>query len=127
MSAASNKPGATGVTRIINATGYSIKGLRAAFINEAAFRQELLLFVVMAPLAIWLGRDGIEQALLIGSLFLVLIVELINSAIEAVVDRFGDEMHELSGRAKDIGSAAVMIALANVFVVWALLLYDRLI
>ena len=127
MSEHNNKPGATGLTRVINAAGYSLQGLKAAFINEAAFRQELLLVVVMAPLAIWLGQNGVEQALLIGTLFLVLIVELINSAIEAVVDRFGSEMHELSGRAKDIGSAAVMIALANVFVVWALVLYDRFI
>jgi diacylglycerol kinase (ATP) len=127
MGEQSNKPGATGLTRVINATGYSVKGLKAAFINEAAFRQELLLFVVLAPLALWLGRSGVEQALLIGSLFLVLIVELVNSAIEAVVDRFGSEMHELSGRAKDIGSAAVMLSLANLFVVWALVLYRQFI
>ena len=127
MSEHNNKPGATGLTRVINAAGYSIKGLRAAFINEAAFRQELLLFVVLTPVAIWLGQGGVEQALLIGSLFLVLIVELINSAIEAIVDRVGSEMHELSGRAKDIGSAAVFIALGNVFVVWALVLYKQFI
>ena len=127
MSENNNKPGATGLTRIINAYGYSMKGLRAAFINEAAFRQELLLFVILAPLAIWLGQNGVEQALLIGSLFLVLIVELINSAIEAVVDRFGKELHELSGRAKDIGSAAVFIAMANVIVVWGLVLYKQFI
>jgi diacylglycerol kinase (ATP) len=123
----SNKPGATGLTRVINAFGYSMKGLRDAFIHEAAFRQELLLCVVLLPLALWLGQGGIEQALLIGSLFLVLIVELVNSAIEAIVDRVGSEMHELSGRAKDIGSAAVLLALLNLFVVWALLLYDRFI
>jgi diacylglycerol kinase (ATP) len=123
----SNKPGATGLTRVINAFGYSMKGLRAAFKHEAAFRQELLLFIVMTPLALWLGSNGIEQALLIGSLFLVLIVELLNSAIEAIVDRVGSEFHELSGRAKDIGSAAVLLSLANVFVVWVLLLCDRLI
>jgi diacylglycerol kinase (ATP) len=126
MSEHNNKPGATGLTRIINAGGYSIKGLRAAWINEAAFRQELLLCIILTPLAIWLGGNGQEQALLIGSLFLVLIVELVNSAIEAVVDRFGSEMHELSGRAKDIGSAAVMIALLNVMAIWGLVLYGRL-
>ena len=127
MSEYNNKPGATGLTRVINAFGYSMKGLRAAFINEAAFRQELLLFIVMTPLAIWLGQNGIEQALLIGSLFVVLIAELMNSAIEAIVDRVGSEWHELSGRAKDIGSAAVLIALVNVFVVLILVLYKQFI
>jgi diacylglycerol kinase (ATP) len=127
VSEASNKPGATGLTRIINAFGYSMKGLRASFVHEAAFRQELLLCVVMSPLALWLGSSGIERALLIGSLFLVLVVELLNSAIEAIVDRVGSEMHELSGRAKDIGSAAVLLSLANVFVVWALVLGARFI
>ncbi len=127
MSEYNNKPGATGITRVINAFGYSMKGLKAAFINEAAFRQELLLFVVLSPVAIWLGQSGVEQALLIGSLFLVLITELMNSAIEAIVDRIGSEMHELSGRAKDIGSAAVLLSLANVFVVWVLVLYQQFI
>lgn len=127
MSEHNNKPGATGLTRIINAAGYSMKGLSAAFVNEAAFRQELLLFVVMTPLALWLGQSGVEQALLIGSLFIVLIVELINSAIEAIVDRTGSEFHELSGRAKDIGSAAVLVALINLAVVWCLVLYKQFI
>ena len=127
MSEHNNKPGATGLTRVINAFGYSMKGLRAAWINEAAFRQESLLFIVMTPLALWLGENGIEQALLIGSLFVVLIAELMNSAIEAIVDRVGSEYHELSGRAKDIGSATVLIALANVFVVWVLVLYKQFI
>lgn len=124
--ATSNKPGATGLTRIINAAGYSMKGLRAALVNEAAFRQELLLCLVLTPLGLWLGQDGVERALLIGSLFLVLIVELLNSAVEALVDRVGSDYHELSGRAKDIGSAAVFIALLNVAVVWGLILYPRL-
>lgn len=97
-------------------------GLRAAFVNEAAFRQELALFVVMAPLGYWLGSSGVERALLIGSVLLVLIVELLNSAIEAVVDRIGAERHDLSGRAKDIGSAAVFVALLNVAVIWGLVL-----
>lgn len=117
-----SKPGNTGFTRIIKAAGYSWAGLKAAFKHEAAFRQELALCLVMIPLGVWLGQTGIERALLIGSLLLVLIVELINSAIEAVVDRFGGEQHELSGRAKDIGSAAVFIALLNVVVIWALVL-----
>ncbi len=127
MSEHNNKPGATGVTRVINAFGYSMKGLRAAWVNEAAFRQESLLLLLMTPLAIWLGQSGIEQALLIGSLFVVLIAELVNSAIEAIVDRVGSEFHELSGRAKDIGSAAVLLALMNVFVVWGLVLYEQFI
>lgn len=117
-----NKPGNTGFTRIIKAAGYSTAGLKATFKHEAAFRQELALCLVMMPLGIWLGQTGVERALLIGSLFLVLIVELINSAIEAVVDRFGGEQHELSGRAKDIGSAAVFMTLLNVAVIWGLLL-----
>ena len=117
-----SKPGNTGFTRIIKAAGYSWAGLKAAFKHEAAFRQELALCLVMIPLGVWLGQTGVERALLIGSLLLVLIVELLNSAIEAVVDRFGGEQHELSGRAKDIGSAAVFIALLNVVIVWGLIL-----
>lgn len=117
-----SKPGNTGITRVIKAAGYSWAGLKAAFKHEAAFRQELALCLIMIPAGLWLGQTGIERALLIGSLLLVLIVELLNSAIEAVVDRFGGEQHELSGRAKDIGSAAVFIALLNVFVIWLLVL-----
>ena len=116
------KPGNTGLQRIIKATGYSLKGLSAALKHEAAFRQESVLFVIMLPLAFWLGDNGLQIALLISSLFLVLIVELLNSAIEAVVDRFGGEQHELSGRAKDIGSAAVFVSLANVVIVWLLVI-----
>jgi len=117
-----SKPGATGLTRIVNAAGYSWLGLKAAFRHEAAFRQELALCVLLVPAGLWLGDTGVERALLIGSLLLVLIVELLNSAVETVVDRFGGERHELSGRAKDIGSAAVFIALLNVVVVWALVI-----
>ncbi len=119
-----SKPGATGLTRVFNAAGYSWLGLKAAFKYEAAFRQELALCVTLVPVGLWLGDTGVERALLIGSLLLVLIVELLNSAIEAVVDRFGGEYHELSGRAKDIGSAAVFIALLNVFVMWALVIFQ---
>ncbi len=117
-----SKPGNTGLTRITKAAGYSWTGLKAAFKHEAAFRQELALCLVLIPVGLWLGQSGIERALLIGSLLLVLIVELLNSAIETVVDRFGGEQHELSGRAKDIGSAAVFVALLNAAVIWILLL-----
>ncbi|HHI92007.1 MAG TPA: diacylglycerol kinase [Gammaproteobacteria bacterium] len=117
-----SKPGNTGITRIIKAAGYSWAGLKAAFTHEAAFRQELALCLVLIPVGLWQGQSGIERTLLIGSLLLVLIVELLNSAIEAVVDRFGGEQHELSGRAKDIGSAAVFVALLNAAVTWALIL-----
>ncbi len=117
-----SKPGNTGLKRVIKAAGYSWAGLTAAFKHEAAFRQELALCLVLIPVGLWLGQSGIERALLIGSLLLVLIIELLNSAIEAVVDRFGGEQHELSGRAKDIGSAAVFVALLNTMVVWVLVL-----
>lgn len=116
------KSGKTGIARIIAATGNSWAGLRAAFKHEAAVRQELLLLVVLTPLAFWLGETGVEYALLIGSLLLVLMVELLNSAIEAVVDRIGPEHHELAGRAKDIGSAAVFVALAHAALIWLLVL-----
>ena len=110
--------------RIINATGYSLKGLRAAYKHEQAFRQEVMVLLVLTPLGIWLGETGVERAMLIGSWFIVLIVELLNSAVEAAVDRVGLEHHKLSGRAKDIGSAAVMCSIALTFVVWLLLLLD---
>jgi len=114
--------GNTGVTRWIKALGFTWLGLKAAFKHEEAFRQEVLLLIVSTPLAMWLGKNGIEVALLIGSVLLLLIVELLNSAVEAVVDRFGGEIHELSGRAKDMGSAAVFIAMINVAMVWLLVI-----
>ena len=114
--------GKTGLARIVNAAGYSWAGLHAAFRHEDAFRQEVLLLLVLVPLAIYLGDSGIERALMIGSLLLVLMVELLNSAIEAAVDRISLEHHLLIKRAKDMGSAAVMIALVNVAIVWALVL-----
>jgi diacylglycerol kinase (ATP) len=114
--------GKTGLARVINAAGYSWAGLRSAFKHEDAFRQELFLLVPLLPLAIYLGDSGIERALMIGSLLLVLIVELLNSAVEAAVDRVSLERHPLIKRAKDMGSAAVMIALLNVVMVWALIL-----
>ena len=115
------KPGATGVTRIINAAGYSMKGLRSAWINEAAFRQELMLILLLMPLAFWIGDSLYQILLLIVISWLVVIVEVLNSAVEAVVDRIGPEHHELSGRAKDLGSAAVFIALALNALVWGAL------
>jgi len=115
-----------GLMRCIKAGVYSWQGLSAAFRHEEAFRQEFFLFLILAPLGIWLGNTGVERALMIGSLILVLIIELINSAIEAVVDRHGSEFHELAGRAKDIGSAAVMLSLINVALVWGFIIYDQL-
>jgi len=120
-----NKPGDRGFAHVVKAAGYSLQGLRAALKYEEAFRLELLALLIMLPLGFWLGQSAIERALLLGSLLLVLIVELINSAVEAVVDRVGIEHHKLSGRAKDIGSAAVFMALLNAAVVWGLLLWER--
>ncbi|CAM3000606.1 diacylglycerol kinase [Moritella viscosa] len=112
------KPGYTGLTRIIKATGYSWQGLRAAFKYESAIRQELLLLIIFTPIALLLDITNIEKILLVASLVLVLIVELLNSAIEAIVDRIGTEHHELSGRAKDIGSAAVFVTLCLAVFTW---------
>jgi len=111
---------------VIRATRYSLAGWRAAYKKESAFRQELTLALVLVPLGLWLGRSGVERALLIGSMVMVLVVELLNSAIEATVDRGGKDWDELAGRAKDMGSAAVMTSLLLVGVIWALILYDRL-
>ena len=119
------KPGNTGLRRIVNATFFSFAGLRAAWRHEAAFRQEVLLCVVLVPTGVWLGRTAVERALLIGSCLLVLIVELLNSGIEAVVDRVGAEHHELSGQAKDLGSAAVFLSLALVVVIFGLIAWER--
>jgi diacylglycerol kinase (ATP) len=118
--------GATGLRRILNATRYSLEGLAAAARHEDAFRQELILAAVLMPLGLWLGNDGVERALLAGSVLMVLVVELLNSAVEAVVNRASPEHHELAKRAKDYGSAAVMIALAVTGLVWVLLLLPRL-
>lgn len=113
---------AKGLKRLINACFFSIAGFKATWTHEEAFRQEVILLVLGAPAAIWLGQTNIEKLLMIGSLVLVLLVELLNSAVEAVVDRVGLEHHELSGRAKDIGSAAVMLSLAWAAVTWAVIL-----
>lgn len=114
--------GKTGWRRIVSAARYSVDGLVAATLNEDAFRQELLMCAVLVPLALWLGGSGLERALMIGSVLLVLIVELLNSAVEATVDRISFDNHRLAKRAKDIGSAAVMLALANAALIWILLL-----
>lgn len=105
---------------------WSLKGLRAAWQVESSFRLEVYLFAVFAPLGLWLGQGGIERALLVGSLLLVLAAELLNSAIEAVIERYGAEHHELAGRAKDMGSAAVFVLMLNVILVWVLILGPRL-
>lgn len=116
------KSGLHGIPRLIQAFVCSVQGLRSAWRNEEAFRLEALAALVLIPAALWLGENGMERVLLVGCVGLVLIVELLNSAVEAVVDRIGREHHELSGRAKDIGSAAVLLALLLVPAVWALIL-----
>ena len=116
----------TGLTRIIKAAGYSWKGYRAAWKNEAAFRQEAVAAVVAIAIACWLNVDAITRVLLIGSVLLVMIVEILNSAIEAVVDRIGPEFHELSGRAKDMGSGAVLLSIITALITWGTLLWQHL-
>ena len=113
---------AKGIKRLINACIFSVAGFKATWTHEEAFRQEVIIFVVSTPIALWLGETTIDKLLLIGSVVLLMLVELLNSAVEAVVDRVGFEHHELSGRAKDIGSAAVMMSLAWVAVTWTLIL-----
>jgi diacylglycerol kinase (ATP) len=115
----------SGLTRVLRAFGNSLKGFRGAFREEAAFRQELALAVIVIPLGLWLGDTGVERALLVAPVLLILIVELLNSAIEATVDRIGMERHQLSGLAKDIGSAAVMLSFFLLGTVWLLVLLDR--
>lgn len=109
--------------RIVRAAGYSMKGLKAAYVHEAAFRQEVWLAIILLPLALFLGDTGIEKALLAGSILLILVAELLNSAVESVVDRIGSEFHELSGRAKDIGSASVFVAMVLAGLTWLLVLF----
>lgn len=111
--------------RIFKATVWSMQGLQAAWLHESSFRLEVYLFAFLAPLGIWLGETPVERVLMVGSLVLVLAVELLNSAIEAVIERYGDEFHELAGRAKDMGSAAVFVLMLNVLLTWCLLLAPR--
>ena len=115
--------GKTGFTRLMNAFGYSVDGFKAAFKHEDAFRQEVFLSVVLIPLGLYLGKTGVEKALLVAVVLLVLIVELFNSAIEAAVDHTSLERHRLAKRAKDIGSAAVFLALTIAVSVWSLVLF----
>jgi len=119
------KPGNTGIRRIIRAARFSAQGFGHAWQHEAAFRQEIGLTLVLVPFAIWLGRSGFERFILIICCVFVLIVELLNSAIEAAIDRHGEEHHELSGRAKDLGSAAVFLSLVIVVATWGTVAYLR--
>ncbi len=114
--------GKTGLTRLINAFSYSCAGLRTAYKNEDAFRQEVLQAIVLIPLAFYLQHGAVERVLMVGSVLLLIIVELLNSAIEATVDRISLDHHRLAKRAKDIGSAAVLIGLVNMAMVWSLIL-----
>ena len=107
-----------GPRRILKAATWSMQGLRAAWLHESSFRLEVYLFVILAPLGWWLAQTPIERVLLIGSMLLVLSIELLNSAIEAVIERYGAEFHELAGRAKDMGSAAVFVLMMNVLLTW---------
>ena len=120
-----NKPNGSGFSRILKATRCSLLGFQAAYKHESAFRQELCLCLFLMPLSIFIANNGMQLALLISSLILLLLVEVINSAIEAVVDRIGLEHHELSGRAKDLGSAAVFLALCICVVTWGGILFDN--
>lgn len=120
------KPGHRGLVRIFKAAGYSWQGIKACYKNEAAFRQELLLLLVLTPVAMWLSNEAVEFILLIGSVILLLVVELLNTAIEMVVDRHGQEWHELSGLAKDMGSAAVFVMMGLCLLVWGTLILSHL-
>ncbi len=115
--------GKQGLTRLINALGYSRDGIAAAWKNEAAFREEVILAAIAIPLAFYLGKTGVERALLVGSIVFVLIVEILNSAVEAVVDKASPEKHDLAKRAKDMGSAAVLLSLVNAALIWACVLW----
>nr|WP_295375291.1 diacylglycerol kinase [Pseudoxanthomonas sp.] len=115
-----------GPGRILKAAVWSMQGLRAAWLHESSVRLEVYLLVVLAPLALWLGQTPVERVLLIGSCLLVLAAELLNSAIEAVIERYGPEHHELAGRAQDMGSAAVFVLMMNVLLCWGLILWPRL-
>ena len=118
--------GRTGLDRVVRATGHSLDGLRAAYSGESAFRQECWIAAPMLPGAFWVGQDWLQVSLLVGTVLLVLVVELLNSAVEATVDRVSFELHALSKRAKDLGSAAVMVSLLLCGGVWAAALWHRL-
>lgn len=127
LSPAAVRPGRKprGLSRLLGAFGNTWMGLAGCWREEAAFRQECLLALVEIPAALWLGRSGVERALLVGPMLLILVVELLNSAIEVAIDRIGTERHALSGLAKDLGSAAVFVSFVLLGAVWALLLFDR--
>jgi diacylglycerol kinase (ATP) len=118
-----NKP--TGITRLLRAFGYSFQGFRYTWREEAAFRQEVALSLLVIPAGLYLGRSGVERALLVSPMLMILVVEILNSAVEAVVDRSGTERHPLAGMAKDMGSAAVMLSFALLGTVWLLILSDH--
>jgi diacylglycerol kinase (ATP) len=118
-----NKP--TGITRLLRAFGYSFQGFRYTWREEAAFRQEVALSLLVIPAGLYLGNSGVERALLVSPMLLILVVEILNSAVEAVVDRAGPERHPLAGMAKDMGSAAVMLSFALLGTVWLLILSDH--
>jgi diacylglycerol kinase (ATP) len=115
-----------GPIRVLHALRWSLNGLRQCWRLESSFRLEVYLFVVLAPLGAWLGNNGVERALLVGVLTVVLGIEVLNSALEAVVDRWGPEWNELAGRAKDMGSAAVFLFMVNVLLVWGMILLPRM-
>ena len=117
--------GNTGLTRIVKAAGFSWQGIKSAYQNEAAFRQEVGLAIILVPLAIWLSESGLQLGLMLSSVVLVMMVEIINSAIEAAIDRHGNEQHLLSGRAKDMGSAAVLFAFIYLLLIWGGILWDN--
>lgn len=119
------KTGVTGLRRVWNAFFYSLAGISAAWRYESAFRQECVLALILLPAAFWLGDNAAEYSLLVGSLILVIIVELLNSAVEAVVDRIGDDPHTLSGQAKDMGSAAVLFSLLLVIFIWGVFAWQK--
>ena len=123
MSAIKEFKGKQGIPRILNAIRYSLEGFAAAWKNEAAFREELLLAVITIPLAFYLGKTGVDRALMVGAMLFILIVEILNSGLEAIVDKASPEKHELAKRAKDLGSAAVFLSIINAAVIWACVLW----
>ena len=116
-----------GPRRIYQATVWSLQGLKAAWLHESSFRLEVVLFCLLGPLGWWLGRTPVERVLLVGSCLLVIAIELLNSAVEALIERYGPEHHELAGRAKDMGSAAVFVLMLNVLLTWGAIALPRLI
>jgi diacylglycerol kinase (ATP) len=114
-----------GIHRLIKAFRYSALGFKAAWVNEEAFRQEIILAIVIVPTGLWLGESGTQRAFLVGIYFIIPMAELLNSAIEAIVDRMGEEHNELSGRAKDLGSAAVFLCICIAIIVWFIIAYER--